>query len=143
MQAAAQRWIAASRGGTIVNITAANVRGMPGIIHGSASRAGIANASRTAAIEWAPHGIRINCVAPGLIDSGGLSAYSEEARSGFHRANVQRAMGDPWDVAQLVGYLASDAAKFITGTTIEIDGGGSLWGDLWTIERPAHFTDDK
>jgi citronellol/citronellal dehydrogenase len=143
MQAAAQRWIAAGRGGTIVNITAANSRGMPGIIHSSAARAGVANASRTAAVEWAPHDIRINCVAPGLIDSGGLSSYSESARAGFHRANPQRSLGDPWDVAQLVGFLASDAAKFITGTTIEIDGGGSLWGDLWTIERPAAFGDDN
>jgi citronellol/citronellal dehydrogenase len=143
MQVAAQRWVAAHRGGTIINITAANVRGMPGIIHSSAARAGIANASRTAAVEWAPHGIRINCVAPGLIDSGGLSTYSDSARAGFYRANPQRALGDPWDVAQLVGFLASDAAKFITGTTIEIDGGGSLWGDLWTIERPAEFGDES
>jgi citronellol/citronellal dehydrogenase len=142
MQAAARRWVAAHRGGTIINITAANVRGMPGIIHSSAARAGVANASRTAAVEWAPHGIRINCVAPGLINSGGLSAYSDSARAGFHRANPQRALGDPWDVAQLVGFLASDAAKFITGTTVEIDGGGSLWGDLWTIERPAEFGDE-
>jgi citronellol/citronellal dehydrogenase len=143
MQAAARRWIAAGRGGAIVNITAANARGMPGIIHSSAARAGVANASRTAAVEWAPHGIRINCVAPGLIDSGGLSSYSENARAGFHRANPQRTLGDPWDVAQLVGFLASDAAKFMTGTTIEIDGGGSLWGDLWTIERPAEFGDES
>jgi citronellol/citronellal dehydrogenase len=142
MQAAARRWIAAGRGGTIINITAANARGMPGIIHSSAARAGVTNASRTAAIEWAPHGIRINCVAPGLIDSGGLSSYSEDARSGFHRANPQRALGDPCDVAQLVGFLASDAAKFMTGTTLEIDGGGSLWGDLWTTKRPAYFADD-
>ena len=143
MQTAAQRWIAADRGGTIINITAANARGMPGIIHSSAARAGVVNASRTAAVEWAPHGIRINCVAPGLIDSGGLSSYSEGARAGFHRANPQRTLGDPWDVAQLVGFLASDAAKFITGTTVEIDGGGSLWGDLWTIERPAEFGDES
>lgn len=41
------------------------------------------------------------------------------------------------------GFLASDAAKFITGTTIEIDGGGSLLGDLWTIERPVEFGDES
>jgi NAD(P)-dependent dehydrogenase (short-subunit alcohol dehydrogenase family) len=60
-----------------------------------------------------------------LIDSGGLSSYSESARAGFYRANLQRTLGDPWDVDQLVGFLASDAAKFITGSTIEIDGGPS------------------
>jgi citronellol/citronellal dehydrogenase len=142
MQIAAQRWVAARRGGAVINITAANARGMPGIIHSSAARAGIVNASRTAAVEWAPHHIRINCVAPGLIDSGGLSAYSDSARAGFYRANPQRTLGDPWDVAQLVGFIASDAAKFITGTTFQIDGGGSLWGDLWTIERPVEFGDE-
>lgn len=141
MQTAAQRWIAASRGGVIVNVTAANERGMPGIAHSSAARAGVANASRTAAVEWAPHRIRINCLAPGLVDSGGLAVYPAEARAGFHRANPQRAVGDPWDMAQIIGFLASDAARYITGTTLTADGGGALWGDLWTIERPAFFSD--
>lgn len=141
MQAAATRWIAGGRGGTIVNITVSNQRGVPGIAHSAAARAGVVNASRTAAVEWAPHGIRINCVAPGLIDSGGLSVYSEAARRSFHRANLQRDLGDPWDIAQIIGFLASDAARFMTGATLTADGGGALWGDLWTIDRPAYFSD--
>lgn len=143
MQAAAQRWIAASRGGVIVNVTAANERGMPGIAHSSAARAGVANASRTAAVEWAPHGIRINCLAPGIVDSGGLSVYPAEARAGFHRANPQRSVGDPWDMAQIIGFLASHSARYMTGTTLTADGGAALWGDLWTIERPAFFSDSQ
>lgn len=143
MQTAAQRWIAASRGGVIVNVTAANERGMPGIAHSSAARAGVANASRTAAVEWAPHGIRINCLAPGLVDSGGLSVYPAEARASFYRANPQRAVGDPWDMAQIIGFLASHSARYITGTTLTADGGAALWGDLWTIERPAFFSDSQ
>jgi citronellol/citronellal dehydrogenase len=143
MQAAARRWIDARRGGTVVNITASGARGMPGIIHSSAARAGLANASRTAAVEWAPHKIRVNCVAPGLIDSGGLSVYSDPARRGFFRANPQRAMGDPWDLAQIIGFLASDAAKYITGASLDVDGGGAIWGDLWTIERPPYFDDGE
>jgi citronellol/citronellal dehydrogenase len=141
MQAAAQRWIAASHGGVVVNVTAANERGMPGIAHSSAARAGVANASRTAAVEWAPYGIRINCLAPGLVDSGGLSVYPEAARAGFHRANPQRSVGDAWDMAQIIGFLASDSSRYITGATLTADGGGALWGDLWTIERPAFFSD--
>ena len=143
MQAAAQRWIAASHPGVVVNVTAANERGMPGIVHSSAARAGVANASRTAAVEWAPHGIRINCLAPGLVDSGGLAVYPEAARAGFHRANPQRRLGDPWDMAQIIGFLASDSARYITGATLTADGGGALWGDLWTIERPAFFSDSQ
>ncbi|MDD3674767.1 SDR family oxidoreductase [Thauera propionica] len=141
MQAVARRWIDAGRGGVIVNVTAANSRGMPGIAHSAAARAGVENVTRTAAVEWAPHGIRINCLAPGLVDSGGLSVYPEAARAAFARANPQRATGDPWDIAQIIAFLASDATRFLTGTTITADGGGALWGDLWTIERPAYFSD--
>lgn len=142
MQAAATRWIAAERGGTIVNVTAANGRGMPGIAHSSAARAGVENVARTAAVEWAPYGIRVNCLAPGLVDSGGLAVYPREARMTFDRANPQHSVGDPWDMAQIITFLASDAARYLTGSTITADGGGALWGDLWTIERPAYFSEN-
>jgi len=139
MQTAARRWRDQARGGAIVNIVAACGRGMPGIIHTSAARAGVINASRTAAVEWAAHRIRINCVAPGLVETSGLEVYPPEARARFALANPQKAFGDPWDIAQMVAFLGSDAAKFMTGATVEIDGGGALWGDLWTIDRPEHF----
>jgi len=139
MQTAAQRWRDQARGGAIVNIVAACGRGMPGIIHTSAARAGVINASRTAAVEWAPHRIRVNCVAPGVVDSGGLEAYPAEARARFALANPQKVLGDPWDIAQMVAFLGGDAAKFMTGATVEMDGGGALWGDLWTIDRPTSF----
>ncbi len=140
MQAAARRWTASGSGGAIVNIVAACARGMPGIAHTSAARAGVINVSQTAAVEWAPHGIRINCIAPGLVDTSGLDVYSDEARAGFAYANPQKALGDPWDIAQMVAFLGSDAAKFMTGATVAMDGGGALWGDLWAIGRPAYFT---
>jgi citronellol/citronellal dehydrogenase len=140
MQAAARRWTTSGSGGAIVNIVAACARGMPGIAHTSAARAGVINVSQTAAVEWAPHGIRINCIAPGLIDTAGLEVYSDEARAGFPYANPQKALGDPWDIAQMVAFLGSDAAKFMTGATVAMDGGGALWGDLWAIGRPAYFT---
>lgn len=138
-QAAAQRWIAAGRGGTIVNIVASCERGMPGIIHSSAARAGVINFSRTAAVEWAPHGIRINCVAPGVIETAGLDVYPPEARNAFTDANPQRRLGDPWEVAQAVAFLGSAGANFITGATIAIDGGGALSGELWT-HQPSPYS---
>jgi citronellol/citronellal dehydrogenase len=138
MQAAARRWIAEARAGVIVNVTASNERGMPGIAHSSAARAAVANLARTTAVEWAPHGIRVNCVAPGLIATEGLDVYPEDARAGFADANPQGRLGDPWEVAQAVAYLASDAAGYVTGTTLTIDGGGALSGELWT-HRPSPY----
>lgn len=142
MQRAARGWRDAARGGIIVNVAAAVERGVPGIIHTSAARAGIINAARTAAVEWAPLGIRINTVAPGTIDSGGLRVYPEHARRIFHLANPQKTYGDPWDLAQMTAILASDAASFMTGSTVTVDGGGALWGDLFTAGRPDYFTSD-
>lgn len=139
MQRAAQYWQAAHRGGIIVNVAAAVERGVPGIIHTSAARAGIINAARTAAVEWAPLGIRINTLAPGTIDSGGLRVYPEKAREIFHLANPQKVLGDPWDVAQMAGILASDASHFMTGSVVTMDGGGAMWGDLFTAGRPDYF----
>ncbi len=139
MQTAARRWTIQERRGAIVNIVAACGRGMPGIIHTSAARAGVINASRTAAVEWAPHKIRVNCIAPGVIDTGGLEVYPAEARARFALANPQKTLGDPWDIAQMAAFLGGDAAKFMTGATVDMDGGGALWGDLWAIERPEYF----
>jgi len=139
MQAAARRWAAAERPGAVVNIVAANSRGMPGIVHSSSARAGLINASQTAAVEWAPYRIRINCVAPGVVETDGLQVYSPEVRAGFAGANPQKAFADPWDIAQMVAFLGSDAAKFMTGSTVTMDGGGALWGELWTTERPDYF----
>src|ERR1700704_1950704 len=67
MQAAAQRWRDRKQKGSIINIVAAVWRGMPGIAHTCAARAGVVYLSKTVAIEWAPLGIRVNCLAPGII----------------------------------------------------------------------------
>ena len=139
MQRAAQGWRDRDRGGIIVNVAAAVERGVPGIIHTSAARAGIINAARTAAVEWAPLGIRVNTVAPGTINSGGLRVYPDEARRIFHLANPQKTLGDPWDLAQMVAIMASDASRFMTGSTVTVDGGGALWGDLFTNGRSDYF----
>ena len=139
MQTAARRWAAADRSGAIVNIVASCERGMPGIAHSSAARAGIINASRTAAVEWAAHGVRINCIAPGLVATSGLKVYPSEARRRFLAANPQRTLGDPWHIAQMAAFLGCDATRFMTGATVVMDGGGALWGELWTHGRPDYF----
>jgi citronellol/citronellal dehydrogenase len=139
MQAAARQWRDHGRPGCIVNIVAVVSRGLPGIAHSCAARAGVIHLSKTLAIEWAPLGIRVNCVAPGAIATTGLETYSEEARRDLPRSNLMQRFGEPADVTNAVLYLASPAGGFITGETLVVDGGNQIWGDQWTIPRPAYF----
>ena len=83
MQAAARRWRDAAMPGCIVNIVAIVERGLPGIAHTAAARAGVIYLSKTLAVEWAPLGIRVNNVAPGVTATEGMNVYPEEARTEF------------------------------------------------------------
>jgi citronellol/citronellal dehydrogenase len=139
MQAAAQRWRDAKRGGVIVNIVAVVDRGMPGVAHTCAARGGVIALSRTVAVEWAPLNIRINCVAPGAIETEGMAVYPPEARAAFPRSNPMLRMGDAWEVAESTVYLAAPSAGFVTGEVLTVDGGGRLWGELWTAGKPDYF----
>lgn len=138
-QAAARAWREHGQPGNVISIVLDNYRGMPSIAHSSAARAAVMNLARTLAVEWAPHRIRVNCVAPGAIESSGFAQYPPERLNQFYNANPQRTLGDVHDVAEACAYLASPAAKFVTGETLVVDGGGRLWGEAWLSERPAHF----
>ncbi|MDB5583620.1 MAG: short-chain dehydrogenase/reductase [Bradyrhizobium sp.] len=142
MQAAARKWHDAGLPGTIVNVVAAVTRGMPGIAHSCAARAGVIHASKTVAVEWAPLGIRVNCVAPGVISTEGMNVYPEEARAGFASSNPMKRFGQVEDVANAICYLAGPTGGFITGEVLTVDGGNQLWGDQWTIPRPDYFKVD-
>ena len=139
MQQAARRWRDAKRGGAIVNIVTVVSRGMPGVAHTCAARAGVIYLSKTVAIEWAPLGIRINCVAPGAIATEGMNVYSEEARRALPRSNLMKRFGDVRDIADAVCYLAGPSGAFMTGEVVTVDGGTQIWGDQWTIPRPDWF----
>lgn len=142
MQAAARHWRDAGAPGALVNLVAVVDPGIPGIAHSMAARAGVIGATRTVAVEWAPLNIRVNCIAPGLTASEGLEVYPEAARRQFHRANPMRRPGSLREIAESAVFLASPAASFMTGEVMTVDGGGRLWGDLWTIERPDYFSDE-
>ena len=139
MQAAARHWRDQMQAGTITNIVAVVTRGMPGVAHTCAARAGVIHLSKTLATEWAPLGIRINCVAPGAIATGGMEVYSEEARRELPRSNLMQRFGTAQDVADAVVYLAAPSGRFITGEVLTVDGGNQIWGDQWTIPRPDYF----
>lgn len=139
MQAAARKWRDADRPGAIVNVVAVVDRGMPGIAHTCAARAGVIALTRTVAVEWAPLNIRVNCVAPGVISSEGVNAYPEELREGFAQTNPMKRFGEVEDIANAICFVAGPTGSFITGEVISVDGGSRLWGDQWTIPKPDYF----
>jgi citronellol/citronellal dehydrogenase len=120
-------------GGTVVNIIANIYRGFPGMAHTGAARAGVDNLTKTLAVEWCKHGVRINSVAPGIIQSSGLENYPPELVRGIADKIPMKRLGSVDDVAWLTLFLASPMAGFITGETVYVDGGQRLWGDMWEI----------
>lgn len=139
MQEAAKRWRDRGQPGGIINIVANVERGMPQAAHSCAARAGVIYLSKTLATEWAPHGIRVNCIAPGTIETEGFAIYPPEALARFHEANPMKRLGNGWDVAEGVVYLAAGSGNFITGEVITIDGGMAQWGVVWPGGMPDYF----
>src|SRR5262249_27427622 len=133
---AAQKWMLA-HGGKLVNIVADIWRGFPGMLHTSAARAGVVNMTKTLAIEWAARGITINSVAPGVILTTGMHKYPAGLGEQAVRRIPLKRLGRAEEVAGAVLYLLSPAGDFVTGTTLRVDGGASLWGESWPIPDPA------
>lgn len=132
-QTMAQRFFFPQNQGVILNIVVNNERGFPGMAHTAAARAGVMNLSKSLAVEWASRGIRINCIAPGIIQSSGLENYPPEIVADVARTIPMKRLGTVDEVAALALFLASPAAAYMTGDTIYMDGGARLWGDIWEI----------
>ena len=134
------RWMKAN-GGSIVNMIADIWHGMPGMGHSGAARAGMLSFTETAACEWAAHGVRVNAVAPGWIASSGFDTYDETMRAQLRRLRravpLQR-FGTESEVAAAIVFLLSEAAAFITGSCIRIDGGVPNARHTWPAQPAAH-----
>ncbi len=125
-KAAYDLWLR-DHGGAVVNISAAiQYRGMALQAHVVSAKAGVDALSRTCAIEWGPHGVRVNVVAPGAMS--GTEGVKRIAGDDQHRTtqNPLRRPGSTTEVAEAVLFLASDAASYVTGATLVVDGGGWL-----------------
>ena len=123
-QAAARHMIAGGRGGAIVNIgSGCNRVPFPNLIDYSASKAGIDQFTRSAALELGPHGIRVNCVAPGAIEVARTRLEQPDYADTWARITPLRRVGQPQDVIDAILFLAGDRAGFITAQTLYVDGG--------------------
>ena len=127
---AVARTMISGAGGAIVFITATSaLQGYPAVSAHAAGKAGIHSLAQCLASEWGPHGIRVNCVAPGVIDGATMTAAFPDAqrREGFAAEqaalNATRRMPTDMDVAQAALFLASDTAAGITGQILAVDGG--------------------
>ncbi|KGD61258.1 oxidoreductase [Alcanivorax jadensis T9] len=127
-------------GGAIVNIVADMWAGMPGMGHSGAARAGMVNFTQTASYEWGSCGVRVNAVAPGWIMSSGMDTYPEGFKQTLKtlRAAVPlKRMGNESEVSGAICFLLSDAAAFISGDTLRIDGAASQ-GNVAIFPLPDH-----
>jgi len=120
----------AGEGGAICNIIATYAwTGMAGVVHSASAKAGVHAMGKSLSAEWARHGIRVNAVAPGPFESDGAKQNlwpSEDVEQRIRDAVPLKRFANRDEVAAQVVWLCSDAAKYVTGATITIDGGMSL-----------------
>ncbi|MFN8980946.1 MAG: SDR family NAD(P)-dependent oxidoreductase [Alphaproteobacteria bacterium] len=126
-QAAARAMVAAGIQGVIINLSSSSVRGAPLGVHYAATKAGIIGMTRSMALSLAPHGIRVNAIAPGLTDTAQPRYGNTEAELAVMAQQIPLGrMGRPEEIAGLIVYLASDQAAWITGQVYHINGGSYL-----------------
>ncbi len=130
-------------GGAIVNMSIAfTAEGLPGMGHSGASRAGVENLTKTAATEWASSNVRVNCVSPGWIVSSGLDSYKQTEVEALMPLVEQKVpmyrKGSESEVSGSICYLLSEAAAYVTGVTLRIDGGTSLSNQFFPLSKPLY-----
>lgn len=113
----------ANGGGAIVNMASgAGLKAIPGQPAYAAAKAGVISLSQQAALEYARDGIRVNAVAPGLIDTPAVASLPAEIRAQYAAGQPSGQLGRPVDVAHTVAWLLSDEAAYVSGTTHLVDG---------------------
>ena len=137
------------KGGAIVNITANFWNGFPMMAHTGAARAAVENLTKTLALEWGKYGVRINGVAPGTVHTSGLYSYAPQFQEHIFtirtKNNVSFRLATEAEIASTVMFLLSPAAAYITGETIKVDAGESIYSPIAPPSEPSNFPifDDK
>lgn len=115
------------KSGTIINLSSiVGVKGNPGQVNYSASKAGVIGLTMSAAKELGRRNIRVNAIAPGFIDTEMTNVLTEEQKSKMLEAISLGRLGKPEDIAKTAVFLASDGGEYITGQVITVDGGMSI-----------------
>jgi NAD(P)-dependent dehydrogenase (short-subunit alcohol dehydrogenase family) len=127
-QAEGRRMIA-QRSGSIINIASMSAQVVnfpqPQAAY-NAAKAGVVQLTRSLAAEWAPHGVRVNSISPGYVNTE-LLEPGKPLHPQWIQLTPQKRLGEPWEIAGAAVYLASEAARFCTGTDLVVDGGYTLW----------------
>jgi len=125
----AKPMIARGTGNIIMISSMASHYGIPKVIAYTASKSAVEGMTRALAVEWSPHGVRINCIAPGFIatdmSARALGTDPERRKRVLARTPMGR-LGEPSDVANAALFLASSQSKYITGIVLPVDGGNSI-----------------
>jgi NAD(P)-dependent dehydrogenase (short-subunit alcohol dehydrogenase family) len=127
-QAAGRRMIAQGSG-SIVNVASMSAQVVnfpqPQAAYNTA-KAGVVQLTRSLAAEWAPRGVRVNSISPGYVNTD-LLVPGKHLHPQWLERTPQKRLGEPWEIAGAAVYLASEAARFCTGTDLVVDGGYTLW----------------
>jgi 3-oxoacyl-[acyl-carrier protein] reductase len=133
MSKAAQQHFVAQRYGRIVNLSSVSALGNRGQANYSAAKMGLQGFTRTLAIELGPFGVTVNAVAPGFVatemtdaTAARLGLTPEQLQAASAEQTPVRRVGQPDDIANAIAFFASDAASFVTGQTLYVDGGAKL-----------------
>ncbi|HST74293.1 MAG TPA: SDR family oxidoreductase, partial [Acetobacteraceae bacterium] len=109
--------------GAIINTASLAGQAGSGVVDYGAAKAGLINFTKSAARSLGKHGIRVNAIAPGVIDTAMGRRVPEANRARILAASALGRMGEPEEIANVVNFLASDESSYITGATIDVNGG--------------------
>lgn len=140
-QRVARTMVGDQRGGSVISLTSIEgVRAAPGYAAYAAAKAGVISYTRTAAFELAPHGIRVNAIAPDItVTEGLLQLTPDSMRPELSQAVPLGRLGDVDEIASAAVFLASDMARYITGQTLHVDGGTQAAGGWYLDSAGARF----